>query len=601
MYVAKLNSSGNLVWAKQFDGGSPGEDGGGQPSAIAVDTSGNVYSTGHFSGTDDFDPGAGTLNLTADSNNSSNVFVVKLDSSGDLAAAAYPGMTLSKTSGSVYEAGGTDSFTVVLDAQPSSDVVLSVTSSDTGEVTVAPATVTFTSGNWNTAQTITVTGVADTVFDGTQNATVTLSVVDASSDDDYDSVADAVVSVTNDDVDSTVATTTTTTTAPSVSASVVLSVVAAGSDAFLSWVPSPAGGVQSHLLAWRDPSGNWSTHNTYDSGVIPEDTLFDLADGTHSFQILTSYTDGNSVLSNTESITVPTPPPGPTVNPELVEVGPFDCAAFPSLIQVMGTPGVGHSVKQLDLNTGGYSEIFSISVNRDPSYTHLNGIGINPVDGALYGLMQVQGFGYLVRFDDAGNVAFVARVPAMSNAGDVDAQGRFVWPERTKFYTLSGIAGMEGFADPGDAADRSQITPVVTGTGGVADVAALNVDLGAGERSYAMGVNTRDHKLRIWSYDNQPQAWTINLFENGSPAQLTNGGFGAAWSHEDRFYFASNSGAGVYEVLIPTIDLNAKTATIRRVANSDATAINDGTTCIGIDVPPPTTTEPPLVLSLIHI
>ena len=88
-------------------------------------------------------------------------------------------------------------------------------------------------------------------------------------------------------------------------------------------------------------------------------------------------------------------------------------------------------------------------------------------------------------------------------------------------------------------------------------MAALNVDLSAGERSYAMGVNTRTHKLQIWAYDNQPQAWTINLFENGSPAQLTNGGFGAAWSHEDRFYFASHSGAGVYEVLIPSIDLNA--------------------------------------------
>ena len=110
----------------------------------------------------------------------------------------------------------------------------------------------------------------------------------------------------------------------------------------------------------------------------------------------------------------------------------------------------------------------------------------------------------------------------------------------------------------GDAANKSQIAPLVTGTGGVADVAALRVDLGDGERSYAMGVHSWDHELRIWAYDNQPQAWTINLFENGSPAQLTNGGFGAAWSHEDRFYFASNSGAGVYEIDIPSIDLNAK-------------------------------------------
>ena len=38
---------------------------------------------------------------------------------------------------------GTDIFTVVLDAQPTSDVVLTITSDDTGEATV-PASVTFT-------------------------------------------------------------------------------------------------------------------------------------------------------------------------------------------------------------------------------------------------------------------------------------------------------------------------------------------------------------------------------------------------------------------------------------------------------------------------
>ena len=107
------------------------------------------------------------------------------------------------------------------------------------------------------------------------------------------------------------------------------------------------------------------------------------------------------------------------------------------------------------MTSGQYSTIFSLSANRTPSYTDLNAIGINPVDGALYGLMRVKGFGYLVRFDAAGNVAFVARVPAMSNAGDVDGQGTFVWPRGNSFYTLSGIAGMDGFADPGDAANKS--------------------------------------------------------------------------------------------------------------------------------------------------
>ena len=58
----------------------------------------------------------------------------------------------------------------MLNAQPDSNVVLSVTSSDAGEATVT-GTVTFTSENWDTAQTVTVTGVDDDIIDGTVNST----------------------------------------------------------------------------------------------------------------------------------------------------------------------------------------------------------------------------------------------------------------------------------------------------------------------------------------------------------------------------------------------------------------------------------------------
>ena len=56
----------------------------------------------------------------------------------------------------VDESGTTDTFTVVLDAQPASDVVISLATDDTGEATVT-STLSFTPANWDTPQTVTVT------------------------------------------------------------------------------------------------------------------------------------------------------------------------------------------------------------------------------------------------------------------------------------------------------------------------------------------------------------------------------------------------------------------------------------------------------------
>ena len=95
----------------------------------------------------------------------------------------------------------TDTFRVVLDAQPTSDVQISVISAaDTGEVTVSPATLTFTAANWNTLQTVTATGINDSVDDESQITAVTLSIVDGNSDDDFDNARPA-VSVTTTDND----------------------------------------------------------------------------------------------------------------------------------------------------------------------------------------------------------------------------------------------------------------------------------------------------------------------------------------------------------------------------------------------------------------
>ncbi|WP_375338635.1 SBBP repeat-containing protein [[Phormidium] sp. ETS-05] len=76
IFIVKLNASGNYLWAKRL-----GNTGGDEGRSIAVDSSGNTYTTGFFAGTVDFDPGAGTANRASAGGN--DIFITKLDTSGN--------------------------------------------------------------------------------------------------------------------------------------------------------------------------------------------------------------------------------------------------------------------------------------------------------------------------------------------------------------------------------------------------------------------------------------------------------------------------------------------------------------------------------------
>jgi len=73
------------------------------------------------------------------------------------------GITQSATSGTISESG-TGTYTAVLNTEPTGTVTVTLTSSDIGAATVT-GTLTFTTSNWNTAQTIIITGVNDADYD----------------------------------------------------------------------------------------------------------------------------------------------------------------------------------------------------------------------------------------------------------------------------------------------------------------------------------------------------------------------------------------------------------------------------------------------------
>ncbi|MGD1857792.1 MAG: Ig-like domain-containing protein, partial [Leptolyngbyaceae cyanobacterium] len=111
------------------------------------------------------------------------------------------GFILDKTSVTVGEAGNTEIFNITLGSEPSSDVVLTITSSDPTEATVVPTSVTLDSTNWDTGVDVIITGEDDTEIDGDQTSTLTVSVDAANSDDAFDSLSDQTLSVNTIDDD----------------------------------------------------------------------------------------------------------------------------------------------------------------------------------------------------------------------------------------------------------------------------------------------------------------------------------------------------------------------------------------------------------------
>lgn len=133
IFISKLDTDGNFIWAKQMGGTNEnfGND-------ISLDNFGNIYTTGTFTGTADFDPGTGVFNLT--SNGSSDIFISKLDSGGNFVWAKQIGganfdrgfSLANTTNGNVYVTGA---FRETVDFDPNSGV-FNMTSAGTDDIFV---------------------------------------------------------------------------------------------------------------------------------------------------------------------------------------------------------------------------------------------------------------------------------------------------------------------------------------------------------------------------------------------------------------------------------------------------------------------------------
>uniref|UniRef100_UPI00262434A2 DUF4347 domain-containing protein n=1 Tax=Zoogloea sp. TaxID=49181 RepID=UPI00262434A2 len=188
--VTVASAPGDLVidaqsWQGLPSGGAPG------PGQTITWSQQNASITGGSTS----EAGAASVEMSSSFGSSTNWVI------GAVSLKAAAGITVTPISGlTVTEGGGTAQFSVVLDSAPTANVTVGLTSSNTREGTLSASSLTFTTANWNVAQTVTVTGVDDTYIDGNTAFSV-LTAAATSTDPAYSGLNPADVSLINTDND----------------------------------------------------------------------------------------------------------------------------------------------------------------------------------------------------------------------------------------------------------------------------------------------------------------------------------------------------------------------------------------------------------------
>ena len=165
------------------------------PSTLTFTTANwNTAQTVTVSAADDADTDDGAATFTHSASgggyDDADIASVSADEADDDVA----GVSVSESRLTVPE-GGSATYTVALDTPPTAAVEIAVAKEAGGDadLTVAPSSLTFTTSNWNTAQTVTVTAADD---DDAAAGAATIAHTASSVDSGYDGIAITIASVT---------------------------------------------------------------------------------------------------------------------------------------------------------------------------------------------------------------------------------------------------------------------------------------------------------------------------------------------------------------------------------------------------------------------
>ena len=257
-----------------------------------------------------------------------------------------PGVTVSETALTVTEQDATgDSYTVVLDTEPTADVTVTVAGHSGTALTLTPdpATLTFTTTDWETAQTVTVTAGDD---GDTADDTVALTHSAASADGDYGGISIAGVAVTVEDNDT---------------AQVTGVMVEPGNGQLVvSW--TAVDNATGYKVQWKSGVEGYNAGNrqaVIGSGTTTSHTIPNLSNGTeYTVRVSATRTGANEGPASDEVMETPEIPtaPGVTVSETALTVTEQDATgdSYTVVLDTLPTADVtvtvaGHSGTALTL------------------------------------------------------------------------------------------------------------------------------------------------------------------------------------------------------------------------------------------------------------
>lgn len=277
----------------------------------------------------------------------------------------------------------------------------------------------------------------------------------------------------------------------------------------------------------------------------------------------------------------------------ITKVEKFDCKKYPYPTQMLGAKD-GFIASELDVKTGKYQTIYTVPKSRvKGGYRDLNACGVNPGDDRVYCHMRTStGKSYVVRLDK-DTVEFVAKVPpAIYNTGGFSPRGdMFIATGNSLFIVVKNLNTTKGY-DKEDAegltdytkGDKKLKRTRPKGFNRAGDCVVAEEDLeGNGPKDYLLVLYGTKLYIAKWLGDKfSDKTWIIEIDTEGKNLGTV---YGAGWNFQGKIMFASNEGAGVYQ--IPTNDINLATKEkikLINVGKSDPNGNNDGLNCLdGMD------------------